>query len=108
MSTLRLADYATRFPLRTCANCGGRFVAGRSDAITCSARCRMARMRKPKVDLIDAGEASALLVGQHYLGGLEFNPRYCLASPGRDALAVFATPTAFTFHKALPGCLELT
>jgi hypothetical protein len=68
----------------------------------------MARMRKPKVDLIDAGEASALLVGQHYLGGLEFNPRYCLASPGRDALAVFATPTAFTFHKALPGCLELT
>jgi hypothetical protein len=39
-------------------------------------------------------EASALLDGRHYLGALEFNARYYLASPCRDALAVFATPTA--------------
>jgi hypothetical protein len=68
----------------------------------------VARHRKPDVDVIAIAEASALLEGQHYLGGLEFNPCYCLASPNRDALAVFATPIACTFHRALPGCLELT
>jgi hypothetical protein len=68
----------------------------------------MARHRKPDIDRIGTVAASALLDGEHYLGALEFNARYCLASPGRDALAVFATPTASAFAKALPGCLELT
>jgi hypothetical protein len=109
MRTLRLADYSTRFPALTCANCDRPFAAARSDARTCSARCRMARHRKPNnVDRIGTVEASALLDGQHYVGALEFNARYCLASPSRDALTVFATPTASAFDKALPGCLELT
>ena len=108
MSMLRLADYAARFPTRLCANCGQPFAAARSDAVTCSVRCRMARHRKPDIDRIGTDEASALLDGQHYLGGPEFNPRYCLATPSRDALAVFATPTASAFDRALPSCLELT
>jgi hypothetical protein len=108
MRPLRLIDYSSKFPARLCANCGAAFVAARSDAITCSVRCRMARHRKPEIDRIGTVAASALLDGQHYLGALEFNARYCLASPRRDALAVFATPTASAFDKALPGCLELT
>ena len=42
---------------------------------------------------------SALLDGEHYLGALEFSPRYCLATPDRDALAVFTTPTASAFDR---------
>jgi hypothetical protein len=64
--------------------------------------------RKPEIDRITMAAASALLDGAHYLGALEFSPRYCLAAPQRDALAVFATPTASAFERALPGCLELT
>jgi hypothetical protein len=108
MRPLRLTDYASRFPARSCANCGQPFAAARSDAVTCSVRCRMARHRKPEIDRIGTDEASTLLDGEHYLGALEFNARYCLASPNRDALAVFATPIASAFDRALPGCLELT
>jgi hypothetical protein len=51
-----------------------REMTARRDAVTCSARCRVSRN-----DRIDTVEASALLDGQHYLGGLEFHARYCLA-----------------------------
>jgi hypothetical protein len=56
-----------------------REMTARRDAVTCSARCRVSRNRKPDIDRIDTVEASALLDGQHYLGGLEFHARYCLA-----------------------------
>lgn len=62
----------------------------------------------PMLENIPIKEASALLEGEHYLGPLEFNPPYRLSTPERDALAVFATPTAYMFHRRLPGCLELT
>lgn len=36
--------------LRKCAHCGKQFRASRSDAQTCSPKCRQARKRKPKID----------------------------------------------------------
>jgi hypothetical protein len=62
----------------------------------------MTRHRKPAIDRIGMGVASALLDGQHYLGALEFSPRYCLATPSRDALVVFTTPTASASPKPCP------
>jgi predicted nucleic acid-binding Zn ribbon protein len=48
---MKLAEYKEFFPARHCAHCQQFFVAGRSDAKTCSDKCRMAssrRKRNPK------------------------------------------------------------
>lgn len=60
------------------------------------------------VERIQHWEASAILTKNHYLGPLEYHPKYCLATPQRDALAVFSPPIPFSFKKRLPGCLEIT
>jgi hypothetical protein len=41
--TVNLASYKQRFPAKRCAACGRHFVAARSDAITCSVKCRVAK-----------------------------------------------------------------
>ena len=41
-------DYRRRFPERKCIECGNLFIAARSDARTCSARCRVAKHRSGK------------------------------------------------------------
>lgn len=107
-----LAAYQTKMPPIICASCGGRFVARRG-AVTCSPKCRVAYHRKRKastdgvLELITAEEASAILHGKHYLGGVEYTPRFCIATPERDALAVFSYPISHHFKTKLRDPLEL-
>lgn len=42
------SDWVQKFPLKVCENCGSQFAAGRSDAKTCSNRCRQALKRQRK------------------------------------------------------------
>jgi hypothetical protein len=57
---------------------------------------------------IDWASANELLDGNHYLGAAGYQPTYCVTTPTRDALALFAPPVASHFKKALPSPLELT
>jgi hypothetical protein len=41
-----LGSYKERFPAKKCAVCGRSFLAARSDAKTCSGRCRVALHRR--------------------------------------------------------------
>lgn len=43
-----------------------------------------------------------MLDGRHYLGRLEYTPRFCIATPERDAVVVFSPPVASHF-KTIPG-----
>jgi hypothetical protein len=107
-----LATYQTKMPPVLCASCGGKFVARRG-AVTCSPRCRTAHHRKRKrssdgvLQLISSEEASEILHGKHYLGGVEFNPRFCIATAERDAVAVFSHPISHHFKMKLRDPLEL-
>jgi hypothetical protein len=47
---LTRADYVQAIPPRACDLCGGLFIAKRSDAKTCSVRCRVALSRKRRND----------------------------------------------------------
>lgn len=57
---------------------------------------------------IDWASADAMLDGNHYLGRAGYQPTFCLTTPTRDALALFAPPVASHFKKALAAPLELT
>jgi hypothetical protein len=58
---------------------------------------------------IDFAEADKLLDdGGHYLGAAGWKRGYCLTTPGRDCLAIFAPPVAAHFNQVLPMPLELT
>lgn len=49
------------------------------------------------IDQITAAEANAIIAGKHYLGAVQFPPRYCFATPERDAVAIFSWPMAAAF-----------
>lgn len=57
---------------------------------------------------IDWTSADAMLDGNHYLGAAGYPPTFCLTTPSRDALALFAPPVASHFKKVLASPLELT
>src|SRR6478609_4703092 len=62
----------------------------------------MARHLPGLIRLSSKDEASATLNGAHYLGALEYQPRFVLTTEARDAFAVFSPPVASHF-KQLPG-----
>ena len=49
------------------------------------------------LDLITAAEANAIIGNKHYLGPVIFPPRYCIATPARDAVVIFSYPMAAAF-----------
>ncbi len=53
------------------------------------------------LQLVTAEEANAMLAGRHYLGALEYPPRFCIATPERDAVAIYSPPVASHF-KTIP------
>jgi hypothetical protein len=58
---------------------------------------------------ITLADANAMLEGKHYLGSMNgWHVDYCLATPARDALAMFKAPVATSFTAALTRPLELT
>ncbi|MGD0332973.1 MAG: hypothetical protein ABSA90_06915 [Xanthobacteraceae bacterium] len=57
-------------------------------------------MTAMRIDQITADEADAILTGQHYLGPVEYPPRFALATPGRECVAVFGHPIAAAFKTA--------
>jgi hypothetical protein len=57
---------------------------------------------------IEFDEADRMLNGNHYLGAAGWRRGYCLSTPTRDALAIFAPPVAAHFNQVLPSPLELT
>ena len=56
-----------------------------------------------KLDKITPEEASSLIDGR-----VEYRPTFCIATPERTAVAIFAPPIAQHFKVKLPGALELT
>lgn len=87
---------------------------GRSDLIRRlleDARLRQASRQQRKrgpvasvghaLQVVTADEASKMLEGRHYLGPLEYQPRFCIATPERDAVAVYSPPVAAHF-KTIP------
>lgn len=112
MKATGFAAYRAKMPPRICAHCGGAFL-GRRGALTCSTKCRVAHHRQRKrstdgfLELVTPEEASAILHGKHYLGGVEYRPRFCIATPERDALAVFSPPISHHFKIKLTQPLEL-
>jgi hypothetical protein len=59
------------------------------------------------IDRITTTEANDLLEGRHYIGATAYLPRFCFASPNRDAVAVYSHPIAASFKLALDDPLEL-
>jgi hypothetical protein len=59
------------------------------------------------LELITAAEANAIIGKRHYLGPVIFPPRYCIATPARDAVAIFSYPMAASF-KVKFNALELS
>ena len=53
-------------------------------------------------------EANVILRDRHYLGAAHYRPRFCLTTPTRDALALYAPPIAVHFKTMLDSPLELT
>lgn len=51
------------------------------------------------LNIITAKDANRLIDGRHYLGGVEYAPRFCVATPERDAVAVFSPPIASHFKR---------
>jgi hypothetical protein len=60
-----------------------------------------------KLDQITLAEANAILDGRHYLGPVQFPPRYCIATPERDAVAVYSWPMAASFKVKFAYPLEI-
>ena len=60
-----------------------------------------------KLDLIPTAEANAIIADKHYLGPVIFPPRYCLATPVRDAVIIFSYPMAAAF-KVKFNALEIS
>ena len=67
-------------------------------------KCQLCEM---KIDQISVSEANAILTGKHYLGPVTYPPRYCFATPARDAIAVFGFPNAASFKVTLNDPVEL-
>jgi hypothetical protein len=60
------------------------------------------------IEPISLPEVNRLLTGAHYLGRVRNNFDFALATPERDALAVFRAPTAASFTRALQRPLEIS
>jgi hypothetical protein len=60
-----------------------------------------------KIDRINVQEANSILEGGHYLGPVIFPPRYCFATPERDAVAVYSFPMAAAFKVKFAHAIEL-
>jgi hypothetical protein len=86
--------------------------AGRSDAIRRfleESRLRHAARQQRKrgpvaavaapLQMVTPEEANAMLAGRHYLGPLEYPPRFCIATPERDAVAIYSPPVASHFKS---------
>jgi hypothetical protein len=53
------------------------------------------------LQIIRTEEANGIIDGLHYLGGVEYTPRFCIATDSRDAVAAYSPPVASHF-KTIP------
>jgi len=60
-----------------------------------------------KLERISLADANAILAGKHYLGPVQFPPRYCIATPERDAVAVYSWPMAASSKVKFAYPLEI-
>jgi hypothetical protein len=58
-----------------------------------------------QVERVTTQEANAILERGHYLGAMKAGPRYCIATPDRQAIAVYTSPISHELNKRLraPG-----
>jgi predicted nucleic acid-binding Zn ribbon protein len=125
---MKLAEYKEIFPARNCAHCQQYFVAARSDAKTCSDKCRMAlsrRKRNPtpcyqkikrdeearasarpqdtvidyRIEAIDAREAADFIKRYEYLGTVG---RSLARYGARNAMGELAAVAVFGTPSKLP------
>jgi Arc/MetJ-type ribon-helix-helix transcriptional regulator len=54
------------------------------------------------LQIISAQEANRIIGEKHYLGAVEYTPRFCITTAERDAVAVYSPPVASHF-KRIPG-----
>jgi hypothetical protein len=70
-------------------------------------RARRKPAKEFPLDRITSDEADALLDGNHYLSGTHIKGKFCLATPQRDAVAVFGPCRAGSFNVQFHEPLEL-